>query len=46
MKRRRSLLMPMLVGALALLGAACAPEEEAGGFTPGRLGAVLMPPPT
>jgi branched-chain amino acid transport system substrate-binding protein len=44
MKRRGTLLVPALVGALALLGAACAPEEEAGGFTPGRLGAVTVGP--
>lgn len=44
MKRPTSLLVPALVGALALLGAACAPEEEAGGFTPGRLGAVTVGP--
>jgi branched-chain amino acid transport system substrate-binding protein len=44
MKRRRSLLVPVLVGALALLGAACAPEEDAGGFTPGPLGAVTVGP--
>ncbi len=44
MKRRRSLLVPVLVGALALLGAACAPEEDTGGFTPGPLGAVTVGP--
>ena len=45
MKRRTSLLVPALVGALALLGTACAPDEGGGGgFTPGPLGAVTVEP--
>jgi branched-chain amino acid transport system substrate-binding protein len=44
MKRRTSLLVPALVGALALLGAACAPDEGGGEFTAGPLGAVTVAP--
>jgi branched-chain amino acid transport system substrate-binding protein len=44
MRRPTSVLVPVLVGALALLGAACAPEESGGGFTPGQLGAVTVAP--
>jgi branched-chain amino acid transport system substrate-binding protein len=44
MKRPTSLLVPALAGALVLLGAACAPEEEATTFTPGPLGAVTVQP--
>lgn len=45
MKRRTSLLVPALVGALALFGAACAPDEGGdGGFTAGPLGAVTVEP--
>jgi branched-chain amino acid transport system substrate-binding protein len=45
MKRRTSLLVPALVGALALFGAACAPDEGGdGGFTAGPLGAVTVAP--
>jgi branched-chain amino acid transport system substrate-binding protein len=44
MKTRASLLVPALVGALALLGAACAPDEEGGGFEAGPLGAVTVGP--
>lgn len=44
MKRRTSLLVPALVGALALLGAACAPDEGGGGFEAGPLGAVTVEP--
>jgi branched-chain amino acid transport system substrate-binding protein len=45
MKRRMSLLVPALVGALALLGTACAPDEGGdGGFTAGPLGAVTVEP--
>jgi branched-chain amino acid transport system substrate-binding protein len=44
MRRPTSVLVPALVGALALLGAACAPEESGGGFTPGQLGAVTVAP--
>jgi branched-chain amino acid transport system substrate-binding protein len=43
MRTRRLQFTACLVGALALIGAACAPEEEAGGkFTPGALGAVTV----
>jgi branched-chain amino acid transport system substrate-binding protein len=42
MKKPISLLVPALIGVLALLGAACAPEQEGGGFTPGPLGAVTI----
>lgn len=45
MKRRTSLLVPALVAALAVLGAACAPDEGGdGGFTAGPLGAVTVQP--
>jgi branched-chain amino acid transport system substrate-binding protein len=44
MKRRTSLLVPALVGALALFGAACAPDEGGGEFTAGPLGAVTVAP--
>jgi branched-chain amino acid transport system substrate-binding protein len=45
MKRRAPLLVPALIGALALLGTACAPDEGGGGgFTPGPLGAVTVEP--
>jgi len=45
MKRRTSLLVPALVGALALLGTACAPDKGGnGGFTAGPLGAVTVAP--
>jgi len=44
MKRPTSVLVPALVAAVALLVAACAPEEETGGFTPGQLGAVTVAP--
>jgi branched-chain amino acid transport system substrate-binding protein len=44
MKRRTSLLVPALVGALALFGAACAPDEGEGEFTAGPLGAVTVAP--
>jgi branched-chain amino acid transport system substrate-binding protein len=44
MKRRTSLLIPALVGALALFGAACAPDEGGGEFTAGPLGAVTVAP--
>jgi branched-chain amino acid transport system substrate-binding protein len=44
MKRRTSLLVPALIGALALFGAACAPDEGGGEFTAGPLGAVTVAP--
>ena len=44
MKRRTSLLVPALVGALALFGAACAPDEGGGEFQAGPLGAVTVAP--
>ena len=44
MRRPTSAIVPALVGVLALLGAACAPEESGGGFTPGQLGAVTVAP--
>jgi branched-chain amino acid transport system substrate-binding protein len=43
MSTRRKQFTACLVGVLALIGAACAPEEEQGaGFTPGPLGAVTV----
>ncbi|TDO35169.1 branched-chain amino acid transport system substrate-binding protein [Kribbella sp. VKM Ac-2527] len=43
MSTRRKQFTACLVGVLALIGAACAPEEEKGaGFTPGPLGAVTV----
>ena len=44
MSTRRYQFMACLVGALALVGAACAPEEKAAEFTPGPLGAVTVEP--
>jgi branched-chain amino acid transport system substrate-binding protein len=45
MSTRRYQFVACLVGALALVGAACAPaEEKAGEFTPGPLGAVTVEP--
>jgi branched-chain amino acid transport system substrate-binding protein len=45
MKRRTSLLVPALIGAVALLAGACAPDEQGGGeFTAGPLGAVTVEP--
>jgi branched-chain amino acid transport system substrate-binding protein len=44
MKRRTSILAPALAGVLALLVAACAPDEGGGEFTAGPLGAVTVAP--
>jgi branched-chain amino acid transport system substrate-binding protein len=44
MKRRTSLLVPALIGAVALLAGACAPDEGGGEFTAGPLGAVTVEP--
>jgi branched-chain amino acid transport system substrate-binding protein len=44
MRRPTSALVPALIGAVALLGVGCAPEESGGEFTPGQLGAVTVAP--